>query len=420
MRGGRRIMKRTFAVLLFAAGLRAESITLDQAVKEAIDKNLNLMAEKYNISIADARILQAGLRPNPVFTYGQDYQNVFGTGVTNVNNAGPPEWNTRVDFVFERGGKRERRVEVAQAQKSVAEYQLLNTIRQLTLDVQSAFVDAQAARDSLVLAKDNLQKLQDVVTVNEARVKSGDLAQVELMRTRLAAQQFENSVRQAELRVRTSMSRLLLLMGRPAAPDGVEVTGSLREDRPAVALDTVRDAAFAHRPDLLALVGDQARSQADIRLQIAQGKSDLDFGAMYHNQYGYANGHTMGFFLSAPIPLWNRNQGEIARAQHEREQLETRVRAMQAQIGNEAQTAYEQYSNSRVLVDRIEQNMLAQALQVRDTTEYSYLRGEASFVEFLDAERALNDTVQSYNDARADYARNLYLLEAVSGQGVNP
>lgn len=413
-------MKRTFAVLLFAAGLRAESITLDQAVKEAIDKNLNLMAEKYNISIADARILQAGLRPNPVFTYGQDYQNVFGTGVTNENNAGPPEWNTRVDFVIERGGKRERRVEVAQAQKSVAEYQLLNTIRQLTLDVQSAFVDAQAARDSLALAKDNLKKLQDVVTVNEARVKSGDLAQVELMRTRLAAQQFDNSVRQAELRVRTSLLRLLLLMGRPAAPDGLEVAGSLREDRPPVALDTVRDAAIAHRPDLLALVRDQARSQADIRLQIAQRKSDFDFGAMYHNQYGYANGHTMDFFLSAPIPLWNRNQGEIARAQREREQLETRVRAMQAQIGNEAQTAYEQYSTSRFLVDRIEQDMLAQALQVRDTTEYSYLRGEASFVEFLDAERALNDTVQSYNDARADYARNLYLLEAVSGQGVNP
>src|SRR6185295_10953981 len=105
----------------------AEPITLDQAVKEAIDKNLNLLAEKYNVSIADARILQAGLRPNPVFTYGQDYQNVFGTGVTNENNAGPPEWNTRVDFVLERGGKRQQRIEVAKAQKTVAEFQLLNT-----------------------------------------------------------------------------------------------------------------------------------------------------------------------------------------------------------------------------------------------------------------------------------------------------
>ena len=414
-------MKRTFAVLVFAAGLGAEPITLDQAVKEAIDKNLNLLAEKYNVSSADARILQAGLRPNPVFTYGQDSQYLFSRGLTRGDLSNAPEWSTRVDFVLERGGKRERRVEVAQAQKSVAELQFLNTLRQLRLDVQSAFVDAQAARDSLALAKDNLQKLQEVVTVNEARVKSGDLAEVELMRTRLAAQQFENSVRQAELRVRTSTTRLLLLMGRPPSPDGQEVTGSLREDRPAVVLDEVRDTAFAHRPDLLALTRDQARSQADIRLQIAQSKVDFDVGVTYENPYGYGGyAHSMGFFFSTPIPLWNRNQGEIERAKREETQLETRVRAMQAQIGSEAQTAYEQYSTSRNLVDRIEQNMLAQALQVRDSTEYSYLRGEATFVEFLDAERALNDTVQSYNDARADYARNLYFLEAVSGQGVNP
>src|SRR5690349_21162544 len=240
-------MKRTFALMFLCAGLRGESITMGQAVKEAIDKNLNLLAERYNISIADARILQAGLRPNPVFAYGQDSQYIFNRGLNRNDLSNAPEWNARVDFVLERGGKRERRLDVAKAEKSVAEYQLLNSIRQLTLDVQSAFVDAQAARESLVLARDNLQKLQEVVTVNEARVNSGDLAQVELMRTRLAAQQFQNSVQQAELRVRTSVSKLLLLMGRPPAPDGIEVSGSLREDRPPVALDQIRETALARR-----------------------------------------------------------------------------------------------------------------------------------------------------------------------------
>src|SRR5437764_15469734 len=103
-------MKRASMLGLLALLTRAEPVTLDQAIKEAVDKNLNLLAERYNVSIADARILQAGLRPNPVFTYGQDYQNVFGTGLTNENNGGPPEWNTRVDLTLERGGKRERRV----------------------------------------------------------------------------------------------------------------------------------------------------------------------------------------------------------------------------------------------------------------------------------------------------------------------
>ena len=165
-------MKRTLALIVFAAGLHAESITLDQAVKEAVDKNLNLLAEKFNVSIADAHILQAGLRPNPVFTYGQDSQYIFNRGLTRDQLSNGPEANARVDFTIERGAKRERRLDLAKAEKSVAEYQFLNSVRQLTLDVQTAYVEAQGAADSLQIAKDNLQKMRDVVTVNEARVKS--------------------------------------------------------------------------------------------------------------------------------------------------------------------------------------------------------------------------------------------------------
>jgi cobalt-zinc-cadmium efflux system outer membrane protein len=413
-------MRLCLLLPILAVGLTAEPLTLDQALKEAIDKNLNLIAERFNISIADARILQAGLRPNPVLAYGQDYQNAFGTGVTNDNNAGPSEWNVRVDFPIERGKKRERRIDLAKEQKSVAELQLLNTIRQLLLDVDNAFVDAQAARDSLALAQENLKSLQDVVEVNTSRVRAGDLSEVELRRSRLAAMQFENSVKQAELKVRSTVTRLLLLIGRPPAPEKTEIAGPLREEKLPFSANEVRELAIQRRPDLLAVQRDQARSQADLRLQVATGKVDLDFGAMYHHQYGYANGNTMGFFLSAQLPVWNRNQGEIERARREGTQLTARVRALEAQIENEVQAAYDQYLTSRGLVDRIGTEMLSQARDVRNITEYSYRRGEASFLEFLDAQRAYNDTVQSYNDARADYARTMFLIDAVSAKGVTP
>jgi len=344
---------------------------------------------------------------------------VFGTGLTNDNNGGPPEWNTRVDFTFERGAKRERRLDLARAQKSVAELALLNTIRQLLIDVENAYVDAQSARDSLAIARDNLKALQDVVDVNTSRVRAGDLAEVELNRSKLAALQYDNQVRTAELKLRSAILRLVLLMGR-TGNQNIEVVGDLRADRPDIVSDQVREVAYNNRPDLLSIQRDQARSQADIRLQVAQGKVDLDVGVIYHHQYGYAYANSMGFFVQAPIPVWNRNQGEIARAKGEETQLQHRVDAMRAQIDNEVKTAYDQWLTSRTLVDRIEKDMLQQARDVRDTTEYSYRRGEASFVEFLDAQRAYNDTMQGYADERADYARNLYLLESVSGKGVNP
>jgi cobalt-zinc-cadmium efflux system outer membrane protein len=79
---------------------------------------------------------------------------------------------------------------------------------------------------------------------------------------------------------------------------------------------------------------------------------------------------------------------------------------------------WQQYLTSKRLFEDIQATMLPKAKEVRETTEYSYRRGEASLVEFLDAQRAFNDAMQSYNDARAGYARSLYLMDAMTGAPV--
>ena len=81
----------------------ATLLTLDQAVNEALEQNLGLLAERYNISIADARIITARLRPNPILSIGGDHLDVLGTGYNTENAAGPAEYSVRTDFVFERG-----------------------------------------------------------------------------------------------------------------------------------------------------------------------------------------------------------------------------------------------------------------------------------------------------------------------------
>src|SRR5204863_7825306 len=98
-------------------------------------------------------------------------------------------------------------------------------------------------------------------------------------------------------------------------------------------------------------------------------------------------------------------------------QAEARIRALQASVETEVRNAWTQYNTSRDLLESVGHGLLEQAKDVRDTMEYSYRRGEASLVEFLDAQRAFNDARQSHNDASADYARSLYTIEATSGAG---
>jgi cobalt-zinc-cadmium efflux system outer membrane protein len=404
-----------------AAQNAPETITIDQAIREAIDHNLNLVAERLNVPLAEARLITARLRPNPVLTLGGDYLDILGTGFSRENGAGPGEYNIRTDFVLERGKKRENRIAVADLGKSVAELNLLNAMRGVILDVESAFVDVLLAKESLALAQENLKALNAIVEVNTNRVRSGDLAKVELVRSRLAALQFQNAERQAEFRLHSSRHRLQLLIGRTAFTHGFTVSGDMRHDPELIEIQPLRQIAQQLRPDLQAIRRDQARSVADLRLQVAQGKVDYTVGTIYHRQFSSTGtGNSMGFFLSVPIPVFNRNQGEIERARLEGQQLEAKIKALQSSIAAEVETAYEQYSTSRNMVESLEKEMLQQAREVRNTTEYSYRRGEASLIEFLDAQRAYNDTIQSYNEARADYARSLYQIDSISGKAVTP
>jgi cobalt-zinc-cadmium efflux system outer membrane protein len=411
-------------LLLAAGGLAAqtagpppEALTIEQAVQQAVEHNLNLLAERYNLSIADARIVTAKLRPNPVLSAGWDYIDFLG-GFTHENQGGPTEYNLRTDFILERGGKRERRIEVARSAREVSQLQLLNTTRTLVLDVQNAFVDVLQAKDNLELARENLRAFQSIVEVNATRVRAGDLAKVELVRTQVAALQFQNAVRLAESKLKMAGNRLQSLMGRAAPPPSFDVAGGLRRDSDPVVLETVSSQALELRPDLLALRKDQARSQAEIRSQLAQGKVDFTVGAEYHREYHNANASALGVFFSAPLPVFNKNQGEIERARQEQEQILARIRAAEADVQNEVRNAWVQYTTSRGLLESIERDLLDQAREVRTTMEYSYRRGEASLVEFLDAQRAFNDARQSANDARADFARSLYTIDAVSGKAV--
>lgn len=417
-------VKPFFLVALLAIAAPSQettAVTLDQATRESLDKNLDVIAERLGISVAETRMITAKLRPNPVLGMSADHLDLLGTDFDVRNNAGPAEYAARTDFIFERGGKRGRRMAVARAERSIAELNVLNVVRGVMFNLQSAFVDVLNAKEILSLARQNLTTFNSIVNVNAARVNSGDLAKVELVRSRVAALQFQTAVQQAELRLRQAKNRLQLLMGRASPSENFDVTGALRRDTVVPEFSSLKNLAFDLRPDIRGLVQTQARSQADIRLQLAQGKVDYTVGTEYRRQQGLnGTGNTLGFFVSAPIPIFNRNQGEIARAELEAKQTEARIRALRASIDTEVTNAYQQYLTARTMLENIETNLISQARDVRETTEYSYRRGEASFVELLDAQRAFNDAMQSYNDARAEYARSLYLIDSVSGKTVNP
>jgi len=394
-----------------------ESITIDQAIAQAIEKNLGLIAERFNVPIAQARVVTARLKPNPIFSLEAGHLNYPITPTFNNDHAGGPnEFAIRTDFVFERGGKRDRRIDVAEASRSAVEFHLLDAVRTLTLSVQTAFVDVLEAKANLALAVDSLTTFDDIVSVNTVRVKNGDLAEVELIRTQVAQVQFENTVRQAQLQVATARGRLQLLLGRTITDRVVDASGEMRRDEVPIGLPTLTEQASARRPDLLAQRREQARSQSELRLQLANGVVDYTIGAEYRRQEGASSfANLLGFFFSTNLPIFNRNQGEVARATQEQLQTDTKLRSLEAMVQNDVQVAFLRYSNAQTTLGRVEGALVDRARRVRQITEYSYRRGEANFLEFLDAQRAYNEAMETYNAARAEFARSRYGIDAATG-----
>jgi cobalt-zinc-cadmium efflux system outer membrane protein len=402
-------------------GPEKNALSVEEAVQEAIERNLVLLAERYKVPIAQADQVTARLRLNPVLSFGADHLDVLGTRYDDTNRAGPQEFFARTDIFFLGGRKRVRRIAVADNAVTVAELELRDAIRRLILDVQLTCTAVQLADAEADLAQQNLELFQGLVKLNEIRVARGDLAKVELTRAQVAEMQASFDLRQSIARRQVAQNNLGLLLGRTSTGREIQVLGRMREDKDPVVLNEIRGEALRMRPDYRALRAEQIRSSHDIRRQMAEGKIDASIGVEVRRQQGLAGtGNSMGIFAAVPIPMFNRNQGGVERARQENLAVQARLKAAEQGIRVELENAFIAYQTARDLLESFETGLLLKAEQVLGTATYAYKRGDASLIELLDAQRAFNETRRRYNEARAAYANALYTIDAVTARKVPP
>ena len=377
------------------------TLTIEEAVNEAVQRNLGLLAARADLSVAEAALVTARLRPNPVLSGSADGLDWLGTGFSELNNAGPPQYAVRVDVPFERASKRELRTHVAEETRRVAEAQIADAVRRLMLEVLLASIDVLEAKAKLRLAEDTLQSFERLVQLNERRLTSGAIPQLEVSRSRVAMLQYRGNVRSAQLVLTQARLKLLPLLGKKPDEEPIDIDDRLALPASAIAADltVLQQSARSTRPDLLAARREQARTQADLRLQLAQGKVDYTLGAEYRRQQGVnGRGNLLGLFF-------NRNQGEIVRAEAEAGKATRSLTALETDVAGQVASAYAEFTASRQLVDEIERDLLEPTDQGRTGTAYVYQAGAISLLDVLDAQRAYNDTMETYYSAQAAYRR---------------
>ncbi len=386
----------------------AQLITLDQAIQMALEHNHNLLAARTTIQQNQAEEITANLRPDPVLMADTQFLPIFQPGSFSsdyIDNTA--QFDLGVSYLFERGKKRQHRLQAAKDQTAVTREQVSDNERTLTFNVATDFINVELAESTLELASQDLKSFQDSVDITEARYKAGAIGLDDLLKMKLQLLQFQTDVSQARLARVQELSDLRQLLGYEQVSAEYDVAGSFDYQPMKGGLEDLQATALKTRPDLQAALQGVAAANSQFQLQKAIGKRDVT-GQINYTHLGYLN--EVSLFGSMQLPIFDRNQGEIKRAGFAITQAQEQQLYANGQVLTDVRDAYENLRANDEIVGLYRSGYLDEAQQSRDITEYAYKHGAASLLDFLDAERSYRTTQLGYRQSLASY---LMALEQV-------
>ncbi len=393
-------------------------VTRQQAIDLALQRNQSLRAQRLGVDQSRAGETTAALKPNILFTStNQDFP-VFAPsqlGLATIANS--QTFTEAFSYLWERGSKRERRVQVARDTTEATALGVDDATRQLRFQVEQAFINVLLAKANLSLAQEDLSAFAQVVDLNRRRMTQGDIAEGDFLKIALQKLQFEQDVSAAQVALVQGKAALRQLLGYETVAEDFDVAGDLAHQPVSVTLDALQRDAAAARPDLLAARANTKLAGSSAELAKANRVRDITWEAEY-DRTGPVNG--LGFGLSIEIPIHDRNQGEIARTQVAIRQAQESESASRVGVLTDVVNAYAALRTNEQVVSLYESGYLQQASQSRDVSRYAYTKGATGLLDLLDAERTYRATQLAYRQALAAYMTSVAQINFVVGKQVIP
>lgn len=401
--------------LLLGAGRSQNStlISLDQAINLALAHNHSIKASRTLILQNQAQEITANLRPNP--TLGADTQFVpffspqdfSGDNLNNVQ-----QFDVGISYLFERGRKRQHRLQAARDATAVTRAEVTDAERTLAFNVGQQFVSVLLAESQLEFALQDLKGFQQTVDISEAQLKAGYIGEGDYLKIKLQLLQFQTDVSAARLAKKQALVALRQFLGYNAVPADYDVVGDLTFEPLTGNSEDFQAKALRERPDFRAAQLGVTAAQSQIQLAKANGKVDVNGTYDFTHVSGE---NTASIFANFELPIFNRNQGEIARTGYALTQAQEQEQAASDQVLADVANAYEAVRSNEEVVQLYTSGYLKQAQDSRDITEYAYKRGAASLLDFLDAERSYRSVQLAYRQALASYMTALEQLKEAVG-----
>jgi len=396
-----------------AVGQNKTLIGLDQAIDLALAHNHSLKATRTLILQNQAQEITANLRPNPTFGADSQFIPFFSPQDFSGDNLNETQqFDIGIGYLFERGHKRERRLQAARDQTSVTRAQVTDAERTLAFNVGQQFVSVLLAESTLRFALQDLESFQQTVDISEAQLKAGSISGGDYLKIKLQLLQFQTDVSAARLAKVQALVGLREFLGYNAVPADFDVIGDLAYEPLQAKVEDLQIKALRQRPDFQAAELGITAAQSQILLAKANGKVDVNGTYDFTHVSGE---NTASIFVNFELPIFNRNQGEIARTGYALTQAQEQEQSASDTVLSDVSNAYEAVRSNDEVVQLYTSGYLKQAQDSRDISEYAYHHGAASLLDFLDAERSYRAIQLAYRQALASYMTALEQLKEAVG-----
>jgi outer membrane protein, heavy metal efflux system len=388
-------------------------VALDDAIRLSLLHNHALQAMRSTIQQSQAEEVTANLRPNPNLGIDTQYLPIFQPSKFSGDYLNEDaEFDAGLSYLFERGKKRQHRLQAAKDLTSVVQSQVSDSERQLIFNVGQQFVDVLLAESTLELAQMDVDSFQKTVDISNERYRVGDMSEGDYLKIKLQLLQFQTDVSAAQLAKVQALAALRQLLGFESVPDDYDVQGTLEYQPVHADVNALKSLAALDRPDLRAAQQAVTASESQLALQKANGKMDITGTFNYTHTSGTSSG---AFYYNQPLPIFNRNQGEIARAGYAITQAQEQANETAQQVSTDVITAYENLRTNDQIIRLYQGGYVDEAKQSRDISEYAYRKGAASLLDYLDSERTYRSNQLAYRQALANYMLALEQMRQAVG-----
>ncbi|MBC7511971.1 MAG: TolC family protein [Ferruginibacter sp.] len=393
-------------------------ITLPEAEKQFQQKNLVLLAEKYNIDIAKAQVIQAKLYTNPNFSFTGDIYNPQDKKSFDISNK-TGEYIVAVQQLIRVAGKRNKEIKLAETGIRLSENRFFDLLRTLHFSLRSNFFSAYYLQNSVNAYQSQIASLERLnASYQSLKVKGGvtlkDAIRIKSLLYSLKAEQtsLQNQLNdvQAELRILLQSNNSFFI---PVADNKAAMSATFKQMK----LPDLVDTAFQNRFDLKLAENNLLYNQQTYTLQKAMAKPDVTLGAQFDKRGSFVN--NASFFTAAiDLPFFNRNQGNIKAAKISIDQSKILLNQQKSAVENEVQSAYIKALNTDKMLQSIDPSFTSDFESLLTAITENFEKKNLSLIEFTDFNESYKNNILQINDLQNQKMQAIETLNFTVGKTI--